>query len=36
VLDDDLDRLVGVVSMRDLLKPLLIEHFHGTPDASDD
>jgi CBS domain-containing protein len=36
VLDDDLDRLVGVVSMRDLLQPLLVEHFGGTPAGASD
>jgi len=32
VVADDLDRLVGVVSMRDLLQPLLVDHFGGTPE----
>jgi CBS domain-containing protein len=36
VLDDDLDRLVGVVSMRDLLQPLLVERFGGTPGGTSD
>jgi CBS domain-containing protein len=31
VIDGDLDRLYGVVSMRDLLRPLLVDHFGGTP-----
>jgi CBS domain-containing protein len=31
VVDDDLDRLHGVVSMRDLLQPLLVDQFGGTP-----
>jgi CBS domain-containing protein len=31
VVADDLDQLVGVVSMRDLLQPLLVDHFRGTP-----
>jgi len=34
VVDDDLDQVLGVVSMRDLLRPLLVEHFGGTPDGS--
>ncbi|HEY8546961.1 MAG TPA: CBS domain-containing protein [Acidimicrobiales bacterium] len=33
VVEGDVDRLVGVVSMRDLLKPLLIDHFNGTPEG---
>jgi len=31
VIDDDLDELVGIISLRDLLQPLLIDHFGGTP-----
>ena len=31
VLDTDLDRLVGVISLRDLLQPLLVDHYGGTP-----
>jgi len=31
VIDDDLDQVLGVVSMRDLLQPLLVDRFGGTP-----
>jgi len=36
VIDDDLDQALGVVSMRDLLQPLLVEHFGGTPAGARD
>jgi CBS domain-containing protein len=35
VIDDDLDGIVGVVSMRDLLQPLLVDHFGGSPEKTD-
>lgn len=34
VVADDLDQLVGVVSMRDLLRPLLVDRFGGTPEEA--
>lgn len=32
VVADDVDQLIGVVSMRDLLRPLLVDRFGGTPE----
>lgn len=34
VVADDFDQLVGVVSMRDLLRPLLVDRFGGTPEET--